>query len=165
MARKLPQNHGKRSASVGGSNQGTLLRYLLALLARLESAAGPARPTAALPQIAQMEPIKNPIPRTQRRSLGPSSPAQRSAAAQRGRRVQRHRAHHSGKNQSRFPPWGSSLSEGSGSRAKNSPRVSRRSNSRLRRREASLLVLSKTSGGRRCTKAIAKAAATSSVPR
>jgi hypothetical protein len=82
------------------------------------------------------------IPRTQRRSLGPSSPAQRSAATQRGRRVQQHRAHHSGKDQSRFP-LGILFSEGSGSRAKNSPRVPRRSNSRLRRREASLLVLSK----------------------
>ena len=80
----------------------------LALLARLERAAGPARPTAALPQIAPMEPIKTPIPRTQRRSLGPSSPAQRSAATQRGRRVQQHLAHHSGKDQSRFPLWGSS---------------------------------------------------------
>ena len=108
MAPGLPQNHGNRSASVGRANPGTLLRYLLALLARLERTAGPARPTAALPQIAQMEPIKTPIPGTQRRSLGPSSPAQRSAATQPGRRVRQHPAHHSGKDQNRFPLWGSS---------------------------------------------------------
>jgi hypothetical protein len=42
MASKLPQNHGNRSASVGRANRGTMLRYLLALLARLERAAGPA---------------------------------------------------------------------------------------------------------------------------
>ena len=73
-----------------------MLRYLLAFLALLERAAGPARPTAALPQISPMEPIKTPFPRTQRRSLGPSSPAQRSAAAQHGRRAQQHRAHQEG---------------------------------------------------------------------
>ena len=76
--------------------------------ARLERTAGPARPTAALPQIAQMEPIKTPIPRTQRRSLGPSSLAQRSAATQRGGRARQHPAHHSGKDQNRFPLSGSS---------------------------------------------------------
>ncbi len=41
----------------------TLLRSCLALLARLAGAARPAGPTAALPQIAQMEPIKTPFPR------------------------------------------------------------------------------------------------------
>jgi hypothetical protein len=70
------------------------------------------RPTASLPQISSMEPIKTPFPRAQRRSLEPSSPAQRSAATQLGRRAQQHRAHHSGKDQSRFPLEGSSLSEG-----------------------------------------------------
>jgi hypothetical protein len=69
---KLPHNRGKRSASVGRVNRGTMLRYLLALLACLEREAGPARSTAALPQIS---PIKTPFPRAQRRSLGPSSPA------------------------------------------------------------------------------------------
>jgi hypothetical protein len=108
MAPKLPQNHGKRSAFVGRFNRGTLLRYLLAFLACLERAAGPAGPTAALPQISPMEPITTPFPRAQRRSLGPSSPAQRSAATQYGRRVQWHRAHHPAKDQSRFPRWGSS---------------------------------------------------------
>src|ERR1700738_897287 len=98
MAPKLPQNHGNRSAPVGRANQGTMLRYLLALLARLERTAGPARPTAPLPQISQMEPIKTPFPRAKRRSLGPSSPAQRSATTQRGRRAQQQQpAHHSGK--------------------------------------------------------------------
>src|SRR3984893_13901124 len=82
------------------------------------------------------------FPGPRRCSLGPSSPAQRSAATQRGGRAQQHRAHHSGKDQSRFPLWGSSLSEGSGSSA-NSPRVPRRSISRFSRREASLLILSK----------------------
>ena len=82
--------------------------HLLALLARLERAPGPAGPTAALPQISPMEPIKTPFPRAQRRSLEPGSPAQRSAATQRGRRAQQHRAHHSGKDQSRFPLRGSS---------------------------------------------------------
>ena len=70
-----------------------------------------AGPTAALPQIAPMEPIKTPFPRAQRRSLESGSPAQRSAATQLGRRAQQHRAHHSGKDQSRFPLEGSSLSE------------------------------------------------------
>jgi hypothetical protein len=53
-------------------------------------------------QSSPMEPITAPFPRAGRRSLGPSSPAQRSAATQRGRRAQQHRAHHSGKDQSRF---------------------------------------------------------------
>src|ERR1700692_3108057 len=49
------------------------------------------------------------FPRAKRRSLGPSSPAQRSATTQRGRRAQQQQpAHHSGKDQSRFPLWGSS---------------------------------------------------------
>src|ERR1700692_3108060 len=61
MAPKLPQNHGNRSAPVGRANQGTMLRYLLALLARLERTAGPAGPTAALPQIFPMEPITAPF--------------------------------------------------------------------------------------------------------
>ncbi len=82
---------------VGRGDRGTMLRCLLALLARLERAAGPAGSTAVLPQIFPMEPVKTPFPRTQRRSLGPSSPAQRSAATQPGRRAQQHRAHHSGK--------------------------------------------------------------------
>ena len=109
MAQKLPQNHGNRSAPVGHGNRGTMLCYLLALLARLERTAGP--PTAALPQISQMEPIKTPFPRAQRRSLGPSSPAQCcSAATQRRRRAQQqqHPTHHSGKDQNRFPLWESS---------------------------------------------------------
>ena len=58
MARKLPQNRGPRSAAVGHGNRGTMLRYLLALLACLERAAGPAGPTAALPQISPMEPTR-----------------------------------------------------------------------------------------------------------
>src|SRR6202011_2494444 len=47
-------------------------------------------------------PITAPFPRAQRGSLGPSSPAQRSAATQRGRRAQQQqqRTHHSGKDQS-----------------------------------------------------------------
>ena len=49
---------------------------------------------------------------SQRRSLEPSSPAQRSAATQLGRRAQQFPAHHSGEDQSRFPLEGSSLSEG-----------------------------------------------------
>ena len=40
MAGKLPQNRGPRSASVGHGNRGTMLRYLLALLACLERAPG-----------------------------------------------------------------------------------------------------------------------------
>jgi hypothetical protein len=108
MASEPPKGRGPRSASVGHGNRGTMLRYLPALLACLERAAGPARPTAALPQISPMEPITAPFPRTQRRSLGPSSPAQRSATTQRGRRVQQHRVHHSGKDQSRIPRRGSS---------------------------------------------------------
>jgi len=144
MAGKLPQNRWQRCASVGRANPGTMLRACPALLARLERAAGPAGPTAALPQISQMEPIKTPFPRAGRRSLGPGSPAQRSAATPLGRRVQHHPTRHSGKDQSRFPLWGSALSEGSGSRPRGLPRtVPRRSNSRLSRREASLLVLSK----------------------
>jgi hypothetical protein len=71
--KNCPQNHGKRSASVGRGNRRTMLRYLLAFLACLERAAGQARPTAALPQISPMEPIKTSFPRAQRRSLGPSS--------------------------------------------------------------------------------------------
>jgi hypothetical protein len=51
-----------RSASVGRANPGTMLRAFLALLARLERAALPTRPTAALPQISQMEPITTPFP-------------------------------------------------------------------------------------------------------
>ena len=53
--------------------------------------------------------LKPPFSRPQRRSLGPSSPAQRSAATQRGRRAQQQKpTHHSGKDQSRFPLWESS---------------------------------------------------------
>ena len=59
-----------------------------------------------------MEPITTPFPRAQRRSLEPGSPAQRSAATQLGGTVQQHRADHSGKDQSRFPLEGSSLSVG-----------------------------------------------------
>ena len=114
MARKLPQNRGPRSASVGSGNRGTMLRSSLALLACLERAAGPARPTAALPQISRVEPITTPFPRAQRRRLGPGSPAQRSAATQRGGGAQQHRAHHSGEDQSRFPLWRSLSIEGSG---------------------------------------------------
>ena len=136
MGRKLPQNYGNRSASVGGGNPGTLLRSCLALLARLEGAAGPPGPTAALPQISPMEPITAPFPRAQWGSLGPGSPAQRSATTQRGRRAQQQQStHHSEKDQSRFPPCGSSLE------SKGSQRVPRRSNSRFSRREPSLLVL------------------------
>jgi hypothetical protein len=108
MAGKLPQNRGPRSASVGRGNRGTMLRSFLALLACLERAPGPAGPTAALPKISPLEPIKAPFPRAQRRSLEPGSPAQRSAATQRGRRAQQHWAHHSGEDQSRFPLEGSS---------------------------------------------------------
>jgi hypothetical protein len=75
MARKLPQGRGPRSAALGRGDRRTMLRCLLALLARLERAAGPAGSTAALPQISRVEQIKIPFPRTQRRSLGPSSPA------------------------------------------------------------------------------------------
>ena len=75
MARKLPQNRWPRSASVGHGDRGTMLRRFPAFLARLERAAGPAGSTAALPQISRVEQIKTPFPRTQRRSLGPSSPA------------------------------------------------------------------------------------------
>jgi hypothetical protein len=76
--RKWPENCLKitenESASVGRVNRETMLRYLLAFLALLERAAGPPRPTAALPQISPMEPVKTPFPRAQRCSLGPSSP-------------------------------------------------------------------------------------------
>ena len=99
MARKLPQNRGTRSDSVGRGNRGTMLRCLLALLACLERAPGQAGPAAALPQISPMEPITTPFPRAQRRPLEPGSPAQRSAATQLGRRVQQHRAQYSGENQ------------------------------------------------------------------
>jgi len=99
---------------VGRVNRGTMLRYLVAFLALLERTAGPPRPTAALPQISPMEPVKTPFPGAQRCSVGPSSPPQRSAATQSRRRAQQHRTHHSGKDQSRFPLWESSLSEGSG---------------------------------------------------
>ena len=82
--RKWPENCLKieepRSASVGHSNRGTMLRYLLALLACLERAPGQAGPAAALPQISPMEPIRTPFPRTQRRPLEPGNPAQRFAA-------------------------------------------------------------------------------------
>jgi hypothetical protein len=87
MARKLPQNQGPGSDSLGRENRGTLLRSCFKALARLERAAVPARPTAALPQIAKLEPVKAPFPRAQRRSLGPSSLAQRSAAVEREGRV------------------------------------------------------------------------------
>ena len=83
MARKLPQNRGPRSAAVGYGNRGTMLRCFLALLACLERAAGPAGPTAALPQIFTMGPVTTPFPRTQRRSLESGSPAQRFAATRR----------------------------------------------------------------------------------
>ena len=109
MACQLPQSQGKPSASLGRAHPGTGSRSCLALLARLAGATRPARPTAALPQISPMEPIKTPFPRTERRFLGPSSPAQRSAATQRGSRAQQHRAHHSGKDQTRFPPGGDPL--------------------------------------------------------
>jgi hypothetical protein len=39
-----------------------MLRYLLALLACLETAAGPAGSTAALPQIFPMRPVTTPHP-------------------------------------------------------------------------------------------------------
>ena len=86
MASEPPKGRGPRSASVGHGNRGTMLRYLPALLACLERAAGPARPTAALPQISSMEPITTPFSRPRRRSLEPGRPAQRSAATQLGRR-------------------------------------------------------------------------------
>jgi hypothetical protein len=111
MARKLPQNRGARSASVGHSNRGTMLRYLLALLACLERAPGQAGPAPALPQISPMGPVRTYFPRTQRRPLEPSSPAQRFAAIRLRHTPQQHRAHHSGEDQSRFPLEGSSLSE------------------------------------------------------
>ena len=43
--------------------RGTLLRYLLAFLARLERTADPPGAMAGLPQISPMEPIKTPFPR------------------------------------------------------------------------------------------------------
>src|SRR5277367_6293605 len=89
-----------------------MLRRLLALLARLERTARPAGPTAALPQISRVVPITTPFPRTRRRSLEPSSPAQRPAATQLGQKAQQHRAHYSGENQGRFPQGGYSLSAG-----------------------------------------------------
>ena len=110
MARKLPQNRWPRSAAVGYGDRGTMFRSSLALLACLERAPGPAGPTAALPKISPLEPIKAPFPRAQRRSLEPGSPAQRSAAPQFDRRAQQFPVHYSGKDQS-FPLEGSSLSE------------------------------------------------------
>jgi hypothetical protein len=103
MARKLPQNRGARSASVGHGNRGTMLRSSLALLACLERAPGPTGPAAALPKISPLEPIKAPFPRAQRRPLEPGSTTQRSAATQLDRRAQQFPAHHSGEDQSRFP--------------------------------------------------------------
>ena len=143
MARKLPQNRGPRSAAVGYGNRGTMFRCLVALLACLERAPGPTGSTAALPKIFPMGPVTTPFPRTQRRPLEPGSPAQRFAATRLGRPPQQLRAHHSGKNQSRFPFARSSLSEGDPAPAQTPPIVPRRSISRLRRRAASLLVLSK----------------------
>ena len=72
---------------------------------------GPTGPTAALPQISPMGPVTTPFPRTQRRPLEPGGPAQRFAATRLRRTPQQHRTHHSGKDQSRFPLEGSSLSE------------------------------------------------------
>jgi hypothetical protein len=89
-----------------------MLRYFLALLACLERAPGQAGAATALPQIAPMEPVRTPFPRTQRRPLEPGSPAQRFAATRLRKAPQQHRAHHSGKDQSRFPLKASSLSEG-----------------------------------------------------
>jgi hypothetical protein len=63
MACQLPQSQGKPSASVGRAHPGTGYRSSLALLARLAGAARPTRPTTALPQIAQLEPIRIPFPR------------------------------------------------------------------------------------------------------
>jgi hypothetical protein len=112
MARKLPQNRGPRSAFVGRGNRGTMLRSSLALLACLERAPGQAGAAAALPQIAPMGPIRTPFPRAMRRPLEPGSPAQRFAATRLRQTSQQHRAHHSGKDQSRFPLKEFSLSEG-----------------------------------------------------
>jgi hypothetical protein len=142
--RKLPQNRWPRSASMGHGNRGTMLRYLLALLACLERAPGQAGAAAALPQIAPMEPIRTPFPRAQRRPLESGSPAQTLC----------------GDSTSPDPPTASSpslrkrseplssegiLSKCGGSvSSANSPSVPRRSISRSSRREASLLVLSKT---------------------
>ena len=109
MARKMPQNRWPRSASVGDGNRGTMLRSSLALLACLERAAGQAGAAAALPQIAPMEPVRTPFPRAQRRPPEPGSPAQRFAATRLRQTPQQHRAHHSGKDPSRFPLWESSL--------------------------------------------------------
>jgi hypothetical protein len=94
------------------ANRGTMLRYLLALLAYLERAPGQAGPAAALPKISPLEPITTPFPRAQRCSLEPGSPAQRFAATQLDRRAQQYPAHHSGEDQSRFSLEGSSLNEG-----------------------------------------------------
>ena len=104
---------------------------------------GPTRTTAALPQISPVGPVKTPFPRTQRRPLESCSPAQRFATTRLGWPLQQLRAHHSGKNQSRFSLWGSPLSEANPAQCANSPSVPRRSISRLSRREASVLVLSK----------------------
>ena len=120
-----------------------MLRCFLALLACLERAPGPTGPTAALPQIFPMGSVTTPFPRTQRRSLESGGHAQRFAKTRLRRPPQQHRPHHAGKDQSRFPFARSSLSEGDPAPSANSPSVSRRSISRLSRREASLLVLSK----------------------
>src|SRR5271166_3070965 len=145
MAQKLPQNLWNRSASVGRGNPGTMLRASLALLARLERAAGPAGPTAALPQNrfnganqASFSPGRAALPWAEQPCTTPCDDWawQKSAAA-------------SGPSLRKRSESLSSvgilliLSEGSRSRPKGSPRVPRRSNSRLSRREASLLVLSK----------------------
>jgi hypothetical protein len=49
MACQLPQSQGKPSVSLGRAHPGTGSRSRFTLLARLAGAAGPTRPTAALP--------------------------------------------------------------------------------------------------------------------
>ena len=136
MACNLPHNHGSRSDSVGGANPGTLLRSCLALLACLEGAAGPPRPTAALPQISRVEPITTPFPRVGAglpwaeqpcTTLCGDSAWQESAAAASGPSLRK-----------RSQPLSSVRILSS---SKGPWRVPRRSNSRLSRREPSLLVL------------------------
>jgi hypothetical protein len=110
--RKWPENclkiEGREVLLWDTAVEEPMLRCFLALLACLERAPGPTGPTAALPQIFPMEPIKAPFPRAQRRPLESGSSAQRSAATRLRRLPQQHRAHHSGKDQSRFPLEGSS---------------------------------------------------------
>ena len=104
MARKLSQIGGREMILWKAAIEERLLRCLLALLACLERGK-PARPTAALPQISRMEPIKTPFPCPAALPWA-DCPAQRTASiSQLARRTQEHRADHSGKDQSCVPRW------------------------------------------------------------